>query len=349
MKNKYAALCMFVGFFFINALPASAQTVPMCLIEGSDSDGDGWGWENEASCRVGIYNPITFPVCESIASDSDGDGWGWENETTCLVASPGDDIENAGRIELNQDVTSIISAGGTHYYSFEITETTGVTAFVISDIPFDYEITIESQGSVFFYEDFVSLEPGVCLAPGTYNLRVSRFGFESSAIDRYTASVATETLPCIAPSDSIADQQNSQWFLGDDGYLYQATDFELSRLDRDGNTIWSVDVGDFVHSIQTVESGGLLLFNSFEVAFIDDNGGVVWSHETFFPIFDYELGGTTLVINDDFHYTVLSLALEDGSVRWRYDYPLGSPTDIVGVSEDDTTYVSTGSELLIFD
>ena len=98
---------------------------------------------------------------------------------------------------------------------------------------------------------------------------------------------------------------------------------------------WELTVSDSTASVKQLDSGGGLVYTYNDVRFIDDLGNPVGR----FGIAFVEPGhaktsATTLVLNEEFAYTIYAINLDDGSVRWPYDYASNDFIEIVRMTDD---------------
>ena len=356
---KFSFLCTLCRAVTLCVLTvfSSAYAVEICATDMSDPDGDQWGWENNMSCHVGPYNPPVYPVCESNESDTDGDGWGWEQGQTCITdnsADPGIDIDTAGLVILNEEFGSRIEGDSVHFYKFEVTEHAGITASFNAGQPGDYDYAILNADGGALWEGLLSLEGGACLTEGTYYFSISSFFFEESGADNYTVSLNTIDLNCADPAE-IIELSEGDWWAGDDGYFYRSiatdsSDRVISKLDSDGSVQWELAVSGSVSSVQTLDSGGVLVYTYNDVQFIDDLGNPVWQFDTAFVQPEGVIAGATiLVLNEELDYTVYAINLNDGSVRWRYDYASNDFIEIVRVTDEGKVTLRKENSFLVFD
>lgn len=107
---------------------------------------------------------------------------------------------------------------------------------------------------------------------------------------------------------------------------------------------------EHVDQVETVESGGVLVFTGIDIQFLDALGNLVWRFDGILPFLEnHSVGGNTLVVDETFEKTVYAINLQNGALIWRYDYGSSEYTEILRVDDNGNVYLSTNDGSLIFD
>lgn len=322
----FAASCLLASF------TVHAQAVN-CISAASDSDGDGWGWENGASCVVVSPQAPASGDCAYASSDPDGDGWGWENGASCRVTNgssllpppQGNQPDQTGDVIANFTGTLIGTEADTHYFTLTNATSVSITGL---DMYNSELLLFDSNGSLIWQDSYWYGD--LCLPSGSYTVQVNQNYTSTLEPQNYSLSIIDRNVTCVAPSSTVSLGSSADYALITSNGTVLTSTYEnnqgITAYDRNGTRLWSISNADYIDAAESHSDGSILLAyvssdSRYRIAYVEANGNIRWTNDDNYNyVYAISINSNTAALSNGTSITAVNL--NDGTVKFKYDYPI---------------------------